>query len=276
MLKKLLATVFIALLSIAALTGCGGGSSGSKPAAGGKVATDGSTSMEKVIGILGEAFQKDKPGITFTYNPTGSGSGITAVANDRCDIGLSSRKLKDKEKESGLVETVLAYDGIAMVVHPDSPVSDLKVEDIAKIYKGEIKNWKELGGKDAEIVCIGREAGSGTRDGFESITKTKDKCKYRQELTSTGDVIATVASNPNAIGYASLSAVKKTVKAVTVNGVQPSEKTVKDGSYVVQRPFVLVTKKDKKLSQPAQLFFDYATSEKVRDLISKAGVVAAK
>ncbi len=276
MLKKLLATVFIALLSIAALTGCGGGSSGSKPAAGGKVATDGSTSMEKVIGILGEAFQKDNPGITFTYNPTGSGSGITAVANDRCDIGLSSRKLKDKEKESGLVETVLAYDGIAMVVHPDSPVSDLKVEDIAKIYKGEIKNWKELGGKDSEIVCIGREAGSGTRDGFESITKTKDKCKYRQELTSTGDVIATVASNPNAIGYASLSAVKKTVKAVTVNGVQPSEKTVKDGSYVVQRPFVLVTKKDKKLSQPAQLFFDYATSEKVRDLISKAGVVAAK
>ena len=276
MLKKLLATVFIALLSIAALTGCGGGSSGSKPAAGGKVATDGSTSMEKVIGILGEAFQKDNPGITFTYNPTGSGSGITAVANDRCDIGLSSRKLKDKEKESGLVETVLAYDGIAMVVHPDSPVSDLKVEDIAKIYKGEIKNWKEVGGKDAEIVCIGREAGSGTRDGFESITKTKDKCKYRQELTSTGDVIATVASNPNAIGYASLSAVKKTVKAVTVNGVQPSEKTVKDGSYVVQRPFVLVTKKDKKLSQPAQLFFDYATSEKVRDLISKAGVVAAK
>ena len=276
MLKKLLATVFIALLSIAALSGCGGGSSGSKPAAGGKVATDGSTSMEKVIGILGEAFQKDNPGITFTYNPTGSGSGITAVANDRCDIGLSSRKLKDKEKESGLVETVLAYDGIAMVVHPDSPVSDLKVEDIAKIYKGEIKNWKEVGGKDAEIVCIGREAGSGTRDGFESITKTKDKCKYRQELTSTGDVIATVASNPNAIGYASLSAVKKTVKAVTVNGVQPSEKTVKDGSYVVQRPFVLVTKKDKKLSQPAQLFFDYATSEKVRDLISKAGVVAAK
>lgn len=276
MLKKLLATVFIALLSIAALSGCGGGSSGSKPAAGGKVATDGSTSMEKVIGILGEAFQKDNPGITFTYNPTGSGSGITAVANDRCDIGLSSRKLKDKEKESGLVETVLAYDGIAMVVHPNSPVSGLKVEDIAKIYKGEIKNWKEIGGKDAEIVCIGREAGSGTRDGFESITKTKDKCKYRQELTSTGDVIATVASNPNAIGYASLSAVKKTVKAVTVNGVQPSEKTVKDGSYVVQRPFVLVTKKDKKLSQPAQLFFDYATSEKVRDLISKAGVVAAK
>ena len=276
MLKKLLATVFIALLSIAALTGCGGGSSGSKPAAGGKVATDGSTSMEKVIGILGEAFQKDNPGITFTYNPTGSGSGITAVANDRCDIGLSSRKLKDKEKESGLVETVLAYDGIAMVVHPNSPVSGLKVEDIAKIYKGEIKNWKEVGGKDAEIVCIGREAGSGTRDGFESITKTKDKCKYRQELTSTGDVIATVASNPNAIGYASLSAVKKTVKAVSVNGVQPSEKTVKDGSYVVQRPFVLVTKKDKKLSQPAQLFFDYATSEKVRDLISKAGVVAAK
>ena len=292
MLKKLLATVFIALLSIAALTGCGGGSSGSKPAAGGKVATDGSTSMEKVIGILGEAFQKDNPGITFTYNPTGSGSGITAVANDRCDIGLSSRKLKDKEKESGLVETVLAYDGIAMVVHPDSPVSDLKVEDIAKIYKGEIKNWKELGGKPAIFNWNGKPmAGilyldgfsnlavrelSGYMPVFESITKTKDKCKYRQELTSTGDVIATVASNPNAIGYASLSAVKKTVKAVTVNGVQPSEKTVKDGSYVVQRPFVLVTKKDKKLSQPAQLFFDYATSEKVRDLISKAGVVAAK
>ena len=240
----------------------------------GTVATDGSTSMEKVIGALGESFMAENPNVTFTYNPTGSGSGIQAVSEGRCDIGLSSRALKDEEKASGLKETTLALDGIAIIVNPENPVSDLDVETIAKIYTGEITNWKDVGGNDAEIVLIGREAGSGTRDGFESITDTKDACQYRQELTSTGDVIATVAQNPNAIGYASLSAVKDTVKALAVSGVAPSEDTVKDGSYVVQRPFVLVTKDGEALSEAAQAFYDYALDPAQAELIGKAGAVA--
>ena len=219
------------------------------------VSTDGSTSMEKVIGALGEAFSQ-KSGATFTYNPTGSGSGITAVLEGRCDIGLSSRSLKDSEKESGLTETVLALDGIAIIVNPESTVSDLSLEDIAKIYTGQITNWADVGGADGQIVVIGREAGSGTRDGFESITGTKDACKYRQELTSTGDVITTVSQNPDAIGYASLAAVSDKVKTLTVGGATPTEDTVKDGSYVIQRPFVLVTKDGAQLSDAAQLFFD--------------------
>ena len=239
------------------------------------VSTDGSTSMEKVVGALGECFMEQNPGTTFTYNPTGSGSGITAVQEGRCDIGLSSRALKDEEKDSGLVETVVAYDGIAIIVHPDNPVADLSVETIGKIYTGEITNWKDVGGNDAEIVVIGREAGSGTRDGFESITGTKDACKYRQELTSTGDVITTVSQNPNAIGYASLASVKDTVKALTVDGIAATEETVKDGSYVVQRPFVFVTREGVELSETAQKFFDFATSADAAEIISAAGAVAA-
>ena len=171
---------------------------------------------------------------------------------------------------------MLAYDGIAMIVNPANPVQELDLETIAKIYTGEITNWKDVGGDDAEIVLIGREAGSGTRDGFESISGTKDKCQYRQELTSTGDVITTVGSNPDAIGYASLASVKDTVKALTVGGVAPSEATVKDGSYVVQRPFVLVTKDGTKLSDSAQKFFDYITSDAASQIISKAGAVPVK
>ena len=239
------------------------------------VSTDGSPSMEKVVGALGEYFMEQNPGTTFTYNPTGSGSGITAVQEGRCDIGLSSRALKDEEKASGLVETVVAYDGIAIIVHPDNPVADLSVETIGKIYTGEITNWKDVGGNDAEIVVIGREAGSGTRDGFESITGTKDACKYRQELTSTGDVITTVSQNPNAIGYASLASVKDTVKALTVDGIAATEETVKDGSYVVQRPFVFVTREGVELSETAQKFFDFATSADAAEIISAAGAVAA-
>lgn len=240
----------------------------------GTVSTDGSTSMEKVIGALGEAFMEANSGVNFTYNPTGSGSGITAVQEGTCDIGLSSRALKDEEKSAGLKETVLAYDGVAIIVHPDNPVSDLSVEQIAKLYTGEITNWKDVGGNDAEVVLIGREAASGTRDGFESITGTKDKCQYRQELTSTGDVITAVSQNPDAIGYASLASIKDTVKALNVDGVTPSEATVKDGSYKVQRPFVLVTVDGKALSPAAQAFFDYATSSDAASIIAKAGAVA--
>ena len=242
----------------------------------GTVSTDGSTSMEKVIGSLGEAFELANPGVSFTYNPTGSGSGITAVSEGRCDIGLSSRALKDEEAASGLTGTILALDGIAIIVHPDNPVDDLTVEQLAQVYTGEITNWKELGGDDAEIVLIGREAGSGTRDGFESITGTTDACQYRQELTSTGDVITTVSQNPAAIGYASLASLKDTVKALTVDGVEPTEETVKDGSYAVQRPFVLVTRTDDPLSETAQAFFDFATSAEAAEIIAKAGAVAMK
>ena len=234
-MKKMITMMMVAVLALSMLAGCGSNKTT------GSVATDGSTSMEKVIGALGEAFQNDT-GISFTYNPTGSGSGIKAVQEGRCDIGLSSRHLKAEELEAGLSGNILAYDGIAIIVHPENPIADLSVETIAKIYTGEITNWSEVGGNDAEIVLIGREAGSGTRDGFESITDTEDACKYRQELTSTGDVITTVAQNPGAIGYASVASVKDTVKALKVDGVAPTEETIKDGSYVVQRPFVLVTK----------------------------------
>ena len=241
----------------------------------GTVATDGSTSMEKVIGALGEAFMEANSGVNFTYNPTGSGSGITAVSEGRCDIGLSSRALKDSEVASGLVGTVLAYDGIAVIVNPANTVEDLDIETIAKIYTGEITNWSEVGGADAEIVLVGREAGSGTRSGFEELTETADKCKYRQELTSTGDVITAVAQNPDAIGYASLASVKDSVKALKVAGVTPSEETVKDGTYLIQRPFVLVTKEGVALSPVAQAFFDYATKGQANDIITASGVVPA-
>ena len=256
------------VLALSMLAGCGLAEAAS-------VSTDGSTSMEKVIGALGESFMNENKGVTFTYNPTGSGSGIKAVSEGRCDIGLSSRALKDEETAEGLVGTVLAYDGIAIIVNPANPVEDLTMEQIAAIYTGEITNWKEVGGNDAPIVLIGREAGSGTRDGFETITGTAEKCQYRQELTSTGDVITTVAANPDAIGYASLASVKDTVKAVSVAGVVPSEETVKDGSYVIQRPFVLVTKEGTALSETAQKFFDYVTSPEAAEIIAAAGAVAA-
>lgn len=274
--KKLFNILMSTVIAAAFIAGCGQKDTGGESrAAGGSVSTDGSTSMEKVIGALGEAFEADNQDVTFTYNPTGSGTGIQAVSEGRCDIGLSSRSLKDEEKSQGLTETVLAYDGIALIVNPDNPVNDLDLETIAKIFKGEITDWKDAGGQGGEIVLIGREAGSGTRDGFESITETEDACKYRQELTSTGDVITTVAGNPNAIGYASLASVSDEVKALSINKVVPGEETIKDGSYIVQRPFVLVTKDGKKLSETAQKFFDYITSDEAAEIISGAGVVPA-
>lgn len=281
---KILGLILAAAVAAASFASCGssaGDNSGtesaaSKTALSGTVATDGSTSMEKVIGALGEAFTSENSSVNFTYNPTGSGTGITAISEGRCDIGLSSRSLKDEEKAKGLEETVLALDGIAMIVNPANEISDLTVDQIAKIYTGEITNWKDVGGKDAEIVVIGREAGSGTRDGFESITKTAEKCQYRQELTSTGDVITTVFQNPDAIGYASLASVKNTVKALNVDGVTPTEETVKNGSYKIQRPFVLVTKSGVTLSDAAQAFFDYATSAKASEIIAAAGATPVK
>lgn len=282
-MKKII-KLCLALLVMMSLVACSGKTStddenvngGSTTTETKTVSTDGSTSMEKVIGALGESFMKNNEGVNFTYNPTGSGSGITAVSEGRCDIGLSSRALKDEEKANGLIETVLAYDGIAIIVNNDNPVTNISLEDLTKVYTGEITNWKELGGSDSEIVLIGREAGSGTRDGFETITNTKDLCKYRQELTSTGDVITTVSTNPDAIGYASLASVKDSVKALTVDGVTATEATIKDGSYPIQRPFVLVTKDGVTLSETAQSFFDFVTSGNASEVIAAAGCVPVK
>ena len=239
----------------------------------GSVALNGSTSMENVVGDLGEQFMADNSGVKVTYDATGSGAGIEAASNGSADIGLSSRALKDEETSAGLVGTTVALDGIAVIVNPANGVENLTVEQIAQIFTGEITDWSELGGEAGTISCIGREAGSGTRDGFESITGTKDACKMDQELTSTGAVIEAVAGNPNAIGYASLSALKDSVKAVTVNGVACSEETVLDGSYEIQRPFVFVTKDGVELSDQAQAFFDFATSAEANELIRAAGAV---
>lgn len=277
-------TVCGAAAAAAALTACGGSASSSAAAAAGSaasstaaalsgnVAAGGSTSMKNVIAALTEGFAEVEPGVTVSYDPTGSGAGITGAADQTLDIGLSSRALKDDEK-ADVEGTTIALDGIAIIVNNASKVEDLTVDQLKQMFTGEITNWSEVGGDDGEIVLIGREAGSGTRDGFESIVDVKDSCKYAQELTATGAVISAVEANPLAIGYASLSAVGDTVKMVTVGGVECSEETVKDGSYEVQRPFVFVTNKSVTLSEQAQAFFDFATSADAADLIRTAGAV---
>ena len=277
-------TVCGAAAAAAALTACSGSASSSASTAAGSaasstaaalsgnVAAGGSTSMKNVIAALTEGFSEVEPGVTVSYDPTGSGAGITGAADKTLDIGLSSRALKDDEK-ADVEGTTIALDGIAIIVNNASKVEDLTVDQLKQMFTGEITNWSEVGGDDGEIVLIGREAGSGTRDGFESIVDVKDSCKYAQELTATGAVISAVEANPLAIGYASLSAVGDTVKMVTVGGVECSEETVKDGSYEVQRPFVFVTNKSVALSEQAQAFFDFATSADAADLIRTAGAV---
>ena len=294
MMKKITRRSFLtvcgAVAAAAALSACGGSASSTTAssavasstaassvaasAAGdlsGNVATGGSTSMKNVIAALTEGFAEVQPGVTVSYDPTGSGAGITGATDKTLDIGLSSRALK--ADETGVTGTTIALDGIAIIVNKDSKVEDLTVDQLKQMFTGEITNWSEVGGDDGEIVLIGREAGSGTRDGFESIVDVKDSCKYAQELTATGAVISAVEANPLAIGYASLSAVGDTVKMVTVGGVECSEETVKDGSYEVQRPFVFVTNKSVALSEQAQAFFDFATSADAADLIRTAGAV---
>ena len=292
MMKKITRRSFLSICgaaaAAAALTACGGAASStaassaaasstaasasSTAALSGNVATGGSTSMKNVIAALTEGFAEIEPDVTISYDPTGSGAGITGATDNTLDIGLSSRALKDDEKND-VDGTTVALDGIAIIVNKDSKVADLTVDQLKQMFTGEITNWSEVGGDDGEIVLIGREAGSGTRDGFESIVDVKDSCKYAQELTATGAVISAVEANPLAIGYASLSAVGDTVKMVTVGGVECSEETVKDGSYEVQRPFVFVTNKSVALSEQAQAFFDFATSADAADLIRTAGAV---
>ena len=278
--KRVFALVAASILALS-LTACGGGDPAQTPAEegvevpvlSGAVSTNGSTSMEKMVGVLAEQFMLDNSGVTVTYDPTGSGTGIESVSNGSCDIGLSSRDLK--EEETGLTATVVALDGIAVIVNEACPVEDLSLADIAAIFTGEVTDWSQLGGQAGAIACIGRESGSGTRDGFESITDTEDACVLSQELTSTGAVIEAVKNNPNAIGYASLASVEgqEGIKTLTVDGVACSEAAVLDGSYPIQRPFVLVTKTGAELSPAAQAFFDFATSAAANDLIRAAGAV---
>ena len=283
-MKKLTALLLSAVMCAGLLAGCGGNTNhtpntndGQGAALSGTVVTLGSTSMEGVMGALAEQFGIDNSGVTVSVEGGGSSAGVEAAGNGTADIGLASRALKDAEKESGLTETILALDGIAIIVNADNGVTDLTVEQISKIFTGGITNWSELGGADAEIACIGRESGSGTRDGFESITGTADACVLAQELTSTGAVIEAVRGNAQAVGYASLSSAEDQdgVKILTVGGVMPSEATVLDGSYKIQRPFVLVTRKDTQLSAAAQAFFDWAISVDAADLIRGAGAVPA-
>lgn len=286
-MKRIVASLLAGALALS-LVACGGSDSSPAPAStagsastgsasaatelSGAVTTGGSTSVESVIGILTEAFKEIQPNVDVTYDPTGSGAGITGASEGTLDIGLSSRALKDDEAET-LDATVFALDGIAIVVNNENTVEDLSLEQIKGLATGEITNWSEVGGPDAPVVLVGREAGSGTRDGFESIVGVEDACVYEQELTSTGAVLAAVAANPNAFGYASLSAVDDQVKAVTVDGVEASEATVQDGTYTIQRPFVFVTKKGETLSDAAQAFIDFAISGDADDLIAQAGAV---
>lgn len=273
----------VALALAAVLSSCGSSNSSAGAASAGSatstaklsgtVSTNGSTSMESVIGVLSEQFMADNPGVTVTYDATGSGTGVESASNGSADIGLASRALK--ESETGLTSVTVANDGIAIVVNKDCPVDNLTLDQVKQIFTGQVTNWSQVGGSDLAISCIGRESGSGTRDGFESITGTKDQCKLEQELTSTGAVITAVGSSANAIGYASLSAVEgqSNIKALTIDGVACTEDTVKDGSYKIQRPFNLILKEGAQLSPQAQAFIDYATSPEAADLIRGAGAV---
>ena len=292
-MKKLTCLGLSLALSVGLLAGCGNNnaqSSGSQTGSqsgsdntststtelSGIVNTAGSTSMKDVMEVFTEVFEEANPGVKINYTGSGSGAGIEGATSGTCDIGLSSRALTDEEKAAGAVENIVALDGVAIVVNPANGVEDLTVDQIAKIFTGEITNWSEVGGTDGEIAVFGREAGSGTRGAFEEIVGVVDSCKYTNEYSSTGDVIGNVASNPNAIGYASLSAVDDSVKAVKVNGVAPSEDTVKDGTYEIQRPFVMVTKEGAELSEAAQAFLDFAMSADSAQYIAAAGAVSPK
>ncbi len=239
------------------------------------ISTDGSTSMERVIGYLSELYMLKNDNIKITYNPTGSSAGIQAVKDLRCDIGLSSRDLT-LEEEKTLDAVTIAHDGIGLIVNKDNNIGDLTLTDIKNIYTGKITNWSELGGDDREIVCIGREAASGTREGFESATDTHNKCILKQELTSSGDVVQTVAGNPNAIGYTSIASVKDSVKLLKVDGIEPTTENIQSKAYKIQRDFLFVTKKGESLSSDVKSFLDFAKSDVAYEYIKRAGAVPAR
>lgn len=268
-MKKIFALILSLAMMTAVFAGCG-------DAAGNEAKTitlGGSTSVEKVIQAMMEAYMEDNENVTVTYAPTGSSAGIQGATDGTLDIGLSSRSLKDTEKE-GLEEITFALDGIAIIVNKDNKAADLTLDDLKAIFTGEKTNWKDFGGTDKEIVIIGRDAASGTRDGFEGIVGVADACKYDEEQASTGAVVASVSANAGAVGYVSLASVSSEVNVVKIGGIAPSEKTVKDGSYKIQRPFVFAVKEEQ--SATVKAFLDWAVSSKTTELVTNAGAVAVK
>ena len=240
----------------------------------GTISLAGSTSMEKLCEAMSESFMETYPGVTVTVEYTGSGAGLESLASGSVDIGNSSRHLKDEEVAGGAVENVVAIDGIAVIVDPANSVSDIPADKLAAIYKGEITNWSELGGNDEAIVVIGRESGSGTRDAFEELLEVKDACKYAQELDSTGGVKAKVAATPGAIGYVSLDVVDESIKAVSIDSVEPTEANIIAGDYLLSRPFVMATNGE--ISAQNDLvkgWFDYISSDAGKDVIKSVGLI---
>ena len=279
-MKKALG-VLLTLVLCLGLTGCGGSDDSSTDTSNGgvsgNVSLNGSTSMEPFVNGLSEAIREVYPNLVLEPQFTGSGAGIEAVTNGTADIGNSSRSLTDEEKAGGLEENIVAIDGIAVIVHPDNDVEDLTTDQLKKIYTGEITNWSEVGGADEAIVVVGREAGSGTRGAFEEILGVEDACKYAQELNETGAVVAKVGETEGAIGYVSLDNVKDSVKALKLDGVEASEETIKDGSYSLQRPFVMATKgKISEQSEAVQAIFEFIDSEAGQKVIEQVGLVSAK
>ena len=240
----------------------------------GSVTLAGSTSMEKLANAMNEAFMEKYPNVSATAEFTGSSAGIESLAAGSVDIGDASRALSDDEKGQGIVENIVAIDGIAVITDTDNTITDIKSEDLAKVYTGQITNWKDLGGKDEQIVVIGREAGSGTRDAFEELMDVKDSCKYAQELDSTGAVLAKVAATPGAVGYVSLDVLDDTVNGLQINSVDPTEENILAGTYVLQRPFVMATKGEiSEQSEQVQAYFDFINSEDGQNVIKSVGLI---
>lgn len=275
-MKKKILSIFMACLLCLGLTACGSSNSDSE-AVKGKVSLNGSTSMEKFVNALSEAIKEEYPELQLEAQFTGSSAGLEALAAGNADIGDSSRALTDEEKGNGLVENIVAIDGIAMITNKTNTVKNLTTEQLTKIYTGEIKNWKELGGQDQAIVVIGRESGSGTRGAFEELLKIEDQCQYAQELNETGAVLAKVAETEGSIGYVSLDVVDDTVAALKLNDVEASEKTIKDGSYQLQRPFVMATKGEiSEQNENVKAIFDFINSDAGQKVIEKVGLISAK
>lgn len=274
-MKKLL-TVLLSILMIIGLSACSNktNTQTQSETLSGSISLSGSTSMEKVCEALAETFMEEYQDITVTVEYTGSGAGIESVTNGMCDIGNSSRNLKDSEKEKGVVENVIAIDGIAVIVNPNSEVENLTKDELIKIYTGEIRNWNELGGKNENIVVLGREAGSGTRTAFEELLKIQEQCQYAGEIDSTGGVKAKVASTEGTIGYVSLDVVDETVKALKLDGVEASETNIKAGTYLLSRPFIMATKGEiSGQNNLVKTWFDYINSEKGQEVIKSVGLI---
>ncbi len=278
--RKLFTIVSTVIMSMALLAGCGQSEvqgtakSADADALSGEISMAGSTSMEKLANAVAEAFMEKYPDVTVNAEFTGSSAGLEALAAGSVDIGNSSRNLKEEEIAGGAVENIVAIDGIAVVTDKANTVTNLSKEDLAKIYKGEVTNWKDLGGTDEPIVVVGREAGSGTRSAFEELLEIEDVCKYANELDSTGAVIAKVASTPGAIGYASLDALDDSVTAVALEGVDATEENIKAGSYVLSRPFVMATKGEiSEQSEAVRELFAYLQSEEGKEIIKSVGLI---